>query len=67
MTNSVRFTVAVPSELAARIDAYWHAHKLNNKGDAVRELIYFGLQAAPPPAPPAPPLPPAPHRRETRR
>lgn len=36
--------VTLPNELAEEIEEYWHAKKLKNRSEAIRELIKEGLK-----------------------
>lgn len=37
--------VTFPNELVEEIEIYWHENSLNNRSDAIRELIKMGLES----------------------
>lgn len=38
--------VTIPNELLEQVEAYWHEKKLQNRNEAIRELVQLGLQKA---------------------
>ena len=40
-----QFLLTVPNEMADQINNFWHEERLDNRNDAIRELIKLGLEA----------------------
>lgn len=40
-----QFLLTVPNEMADQINDFWHEERLDNRNDAIRELIKLGLEA----------------------
>lgn len=43
--NNKQILVTFPNELVEEIEIYWHENSLNNRSDAIRELIKRGLES----------------------
>lgn len=45
LRKPVRVTMLYPDDLLERVKTFQHAHKLNDRSDAIRRLIEVGLKA----------------------
>jgi metal-responsive CopG/Arc/MetJ family transcriptional regulator len=44
MIAYVTMPLRISAEMAERIDAYWHEHRIKNRAEAIRELLERGLK-----------------------
>jgi metal-responsive CopG/Arc/MetJ family transcriptional regulator len=42
--KNTQILVTFPNELVAQIETYWHENKLKNRNEAIRDLVYKGLE-----------------------
>lgn len=46
-TKNTQVLVTFPNELVEEIEKYWHDKKLKNRNEAIRELVFKGLNKKP--------------------
>lgn len=43
--NNSQVLITIPNNLLKEIEEYWHKNKINNRSEAIRELLRKGLES----------------------